>query len=230
MIKTVFITLIIGITNIFTIPMMSVTAQNNNDSEALYVVYPDYPVNTDSWNGDTTLVGHAGVLLIKNDGLTKYYEYGRYDDAQIGQVKNRTVPNVTIGSNGFATVNSLAEVLKKLSEVSGREGRIRAAYFINLNFNMMNNFAISKVNESNPSHADYNEQRTNYNITDYNCSHFAEKVITQNPKVDKPTILNPTPNNFVDEYIEEGNAEINYNPDNNTITIGEGDESDAKIQ
>lgn len=34
--------------------------------------------------------------------------------------------------------------------------------------------------------------------------------------------------NIVDEYQEEGNAVVNYNPNNNKTTIGKGDESDAK--
>ncbi|MFT3751291.1 MAG: hypothetical protein QM768_23470 [Agriterribacter sp.] len=46
--------------------------------------------------------------------------------------------------------------------------------------------------------------------------------------VDNPSIWKPTPINIVDEYIEEGNAEVNYDPKKNTTTVGEGDESDAK--
>ena len=39
---------------------------------------------------------------------------------------------------------------------------------------------------------------------------------------------NPTPVNIVDEYQEEGNAVVRYNPSNDTTTIGKGDEYDAK--
>ena len=35
---------------------------------------------------------------------------------------------------------------------------------------------------------------------------------------------------MVDEYIEEGNAEVKYNSKTETTTIGKGDESDAKVK
>jgi len=49
-----------------------------------------------------------------------------------------------------------------------------------------------------------------------------------NPKIDRPLIINPMPNNIVDEYIEEGNAEVLFSPTTGVISIGKGDESDAK--
>lgn len=53
------------------------------------------------------------------------------------------------------------------------------------------------------------------------CQHKAVSV-------DAPRIINPAPVNIVDEYQEEGNAAVKYDPNNNKTTIGKGDESDAK--
>ena len=63
---------------------------------------------------------------------------------------------------------------------------------------------------------------------DNNCGTFAEDVILQDPYVDKPWIVNTTPINIVDEYQEEGNAIVTYDPKTNKTTLGKGDESDAK--
>ncbi len=185
------------------------------NGRALLITYPDYPVNTDTFYGYTEMVGHAGVLLIKQDGLTKYYEFGRYDPAKNGKVRNQTIPNAEIGNDGKPTASSLKKILSKLSTVSGKATRIRAAYFINLNFEEMLAYAIQK--------------QPRYSITSFNCGHYAEAVILKgNLRIDKPLIINPTPNNIVDEYIEEGNAEVLFSPTTGEITIGKGDESDAK--
>ncbi len=82
------------------------------NGEALYVVYPDYPINTDSWYGYTSLVGHAGALLIAADGLMKYVEFGRYPPGVAGRVRKVPVPNVVIDGNGKATPDSLTGAVK----------------------------------------------------------------------------------------------------------------------
>ena len=141
------------------------------DDEALLITYPDYPVNTDTFYGYTEMVGHAGVLLIKQNGLTKYYEYGRYDPAKNGQVRNQTIPNAEIASDGKATPSSLKEILSTLSIKSGKGTRIRAAYFINMDFEKMLVYAIS--------------EQPKYSIVSFNCGHYAEAVILKgHPKVD----------------------------------------------
>ena len=51
------------------------------------------------------------------------------------------------------------------------------------------------------------------------------------PNMRSESNINPVcrvPNNIVDEYIEEGNAEVLFSPTTGKISIGEGDESDAK--
>lgn len=185
------------------------------NDKALLIGYPDYPVNTDTLYGNTDLVGHAGVLLIKSNGLTKYYEFGRYDPAKNGLVRNQSVPNAEFESNGKPTSSSLKKILSSLSTQSGKSGRIRAAYFINMDFDKM----LAQATATQPK----------YDIISFNCGQYAESVILKgNTCIDRPLIINPTPNNIVDEYIEEGNAEILFSPTTGELTIGEGDESDAK--
>lgn len=206
----------------------SAEVRADTSGEAMLIVYPDYPINTDTFYGYTELVGHAGVLLIDESGLTKYYEFGRYDSEQKGTVRRITIPNVEV-KDGRATKASLTKVLKSLSNKSGKSGRVRGAYFINMSFDVMKKFAEHAQNASNPSHGEYDPKRKPYAIGAYNCGHFAEQVILKgHPKVDRPTVINPTPNNFADEYIEEGNAEVIYTPGSGSLTIGVGDESDAK--
>jgi hypothetical protein len=189
---------------------MSNTVEN---SGALLITYPDYPISTDY--GYTTLAGHAGVLLVRSDGLTKYYEFGRYDPANNGLVRNQVVINAQIGTDGRTTPASLKKILSTLSTKSGKSGRIRAAYFINVDFDKM----LAKATAPQPR----------YDITNFNCGKYAESVILEgNPKIDIPFILNPLPNNIVDEYIEEGNAEVLFSPISGDISIGIGDEEDAK--
>ena len=185
------------------------------NSGALLITYPDYPVDTDTWYGYTTMVGHAGVLLIRFDGFTKYYEFGRYDEPKHGVVRNQSVPNAVIASDGRATPESLKNILSVLSTKSGKKTRIRAAYFINVDFDKM----LAQATATQPQ----------YEISGFNCGNYAESVILKgNPRIDKPLIINPIPNNIVDEYIEEGNAEVLFSPTTGDISIGQGDESDAK--
>ena len=206
----------------------SLNARGQGNAEALMIVYPDYPINTDSFYGYTDFAGHAGVLLVREDGLTKYYEFGRYDAEKRGQAIRRAISNAKI-ANGVATQESLTIILRELSNAAGKAGRIRAAYFINLNFDSMNDFAANMVRASDPNDTLFDKKRKPYEIASDNCGHFAEQVILKgHPKIDKPTVINPTPNNFVDEYIEEHNAEVLFDPKTGKVAIGKGDEEDAK--
>ena len=205
---------------------------------AILVAFPDYPVNTDSFYGYTEHVGHGGVILINRSGLTKFYDYGRYSpEGAHGRARRIVIPNVDM-KGGQPTEESLKHLMSRLSARMQQQAtgnppqRIRAAYFRTMNFGKMNAFAKNWVLKSNRSSPAFDPTRKKYSIRSFNCGHFAETVILRgNPKVDRPWMLIPTPNNFVDEYIEEGNAEITYDPSANAISIGWNDanESDAKL-
>ena len=214
--------------------------------DAILIVFPDYSINIyntpeikipfirkniKSRKINTNTVGHAGILLIDNkSGLTKYYEYGRYEtnDGTSGKVRNITVPNVKIGKDGKPTNESLNNVLKTLSGEAGKNGRIVGAYVISSEFDKMNSYAINKLNESNIGNPSYNKEREPYSIWNNNCGTFSVDVIKQDKSVDIPTIINPSPVNIVNEFLEEGNAKVLYFPQNNKTYIGKGDEADAK--
>ncbi|MEJ0105420.1 MAG: hypothetical protein WDO19_23940 [Bacteroidota bacterium] len=198
-----------------------VNAIDPDGQDAILIAYPDYKIATPV--GKIGGLGHAGVLLIDNKmGTTKYYEYGRYDKEGKGKVRLVTVSNVEIGKDGKPTVESLNKVLGQLSKKAGHKGRIRGAYIVSDQYNAMKSYADGKLAENK------DPDRKEYGLNSNNCGTFARDVIAQDADVDNPSIWNPTPKNIVDEYIEEGNAEVNYNPKKNSTTIGEGDESDAK--
>ena len=196
-----------------------VAMKDDDGRDAIYITYPQYRAN------GIPFTGHAGVLLIDNKtGITKYYEYGRYDKDNIGIVRTVTVPNVDIGKDGKPTIESLNKVMQCLSENSGAGGEIEGAYIISDKFKEMNDFAKNRMNENN------DPNRKKYSIWSNNCATFAEDVITQDKSVDRPWIVVNSPINIVDEYQEEGNARVYYNPETCKTTIGQGDENDAKIK
>ncbi len=79
-------------------------------------------------------LGHGGVVIINNDGTTRYREYGRYDAAQNGQVrglgeKNIATPPIERDAAGNITDASLTNLLKTISDNGGQGGPIEALYF-----------------------------------------------------------------------------------------------------
>ena len=213
--------------------------------EALIVTFPEYKADPEikikkdfeipftdkkisiDYKAPKVPSGHAGVLLIEPNGATRYFEYGRYitgDDVPGKARKVGLENNVTFGKDGLPTNESLNRVLGEISRKSGDGGSIKAAYIETDQVQSMLDYAYGKVKEST------DPNREPYKIGSNNCGTFSCDVVGQDPSVDQPNILIPTPNNIVDEYIEEGNREINYNPKTNSTTVGEGNEKDAKKQ
>ena len=90
--------------------------------DGIYITFPKYKAD------GYPLTGHAGVLLIDNKtGLTKYYEYGRYDSAGKGMVRHYSVPNVEM-KDGMPTAESLNNVLTTISKNSGKGQILEGAY------------------------------------------------------------------------------------------------------
>lgn len=149
------------------------------------------------------------MLLIDNKtGVTKYYEYGRYDKARIGEVRQKTISNVDINKEtGKPTVESINKVMGEISKNAGQDGRIEGAYIESDKFKEMNDYAQSKKAEKN------NLDRKEYSIMSNNCGTFVEDVVKQDPDVMKkaPTIIDPRPNSMVKEY-QDSFKPINYDP------------------
>ena len=217
--------------HLLTCLLLVIKAEPAAAGAAALVVYPDYPIDSDSSAGTTTIPGHAGVLLVSDAGGTKYFEFGRYQpEGKDGLVRLRSpIPDVTM-SNGVVQPESLKPVFKELSLKAGKSTDIRAAWFINMDYNKMLTYAENSKKASDRNSPYYDKDRKKYDLTTYNCAHFAEEVILKgNAKVDRPTILQPTPINFVDEYIEEQNGEITYSVKSGAFSFKPGDESDAKL-
>ena len=50
---------------------------------AYYVNFPSYDVQINN-DGDRAKLGHAGVLVVNEDGSKRLYEYGRYNGRVLG--------------------------------------------------------------------------------------------------------------------------------------------------
>ena len=184
-----------------------------NGKDGIYIAFPDYKISTPI--GKIGNLGHAGVLLIDNKtGVTKYYEYGRYDKEGKGVVRTFAVPNVKIGQDKKPTLESLNKTLSIISEQAGHAGRIEGAYIESDKFKEMKNYAESKIAEN------ANSKRKEYSLRNNNCGTFADDVLKQDPSVkDKaPVIIDPRPNSIVKEY-QDNFKSLNYDPKKRQVKI-----------
>ncbi len=166
--------------------------------DGIYINFPDYVISVGNMQFEN--LGHSGILLINNQtGLTKYYEYGRYDKQNIGIVRNIRVPNVVIGEDGRPEKESLDKVFGAISQIAGDGGKIEGAYVESNEFEAMNDYAQSLMAENE------NPEREPYNIINNNCSTFAEDVLKQDRNIEKkaPISLFNIPNSVVKKWQNE---------------------------
>ena len=184
-----------------------------NGKDGIYIAFPDYKISTPI--GKIGNLGHAGVLLIDNKtGVTKYYEYGRYDKEGKGIVRTFAVPDVKMGQDKKPTFESLNKTLSVISEQAGHGGRIEGAYIESDKFKEMKTYAESKIAENS------NPKRKEYSLRNNNCGTFAADVLKQDPSVkDKaPVIIDPRPNSIVKEY-QDNFKSLNYDPKKRQVKI-----------
>lgn len=144
-------------------------------------------------------LGHAGILFINGkNGVTKYYEYGRYDPPKnLGLVvKARNLPNVKV-VNGNLKHATLKKPLSFISKAFGQSGRIQGVYIeVEGKFDMMLKYAeLRKSQNSNP-------KRKPYDIMLNNCIHFV-KEITEKAGVSTPWMADPRPNSYIGEFRDD---------------------------
>jgi RHS repeat-associated protein len=98
---------------------------------ACKVMFPNYPVEYSDGKTSTWLGGHGGILIYDENGLTQYYEYGRYSPSDPrtigvrlpsneGNVRRITVPNVILDENGDATPESIEAIKNALANKAGK--------------------------------------------------------------------------------------------------------------
>jgi hypothetical protein len=160
-------------------------------------------------------LGHAGILFIRgSDGITKYYEYGRYDSANLGLVRNRPVPNLVL-SRGRYTLTDLGRVLRRVSGSAGQRGLVKGVMIAAPGrFKTMLDYAEKRRAENaNPS-------RPPYNLFLNSCLHFAKQVV-EAAGVDMPAVLDPRPLGYM-ERLEAHYPDVHYDPRLKAVTIEGG--------
>lgn len=166
--------------------------------------------------------GHAGVLFINGaSGLTRYYEYGRYEPSQVGVrptsppvpglVWQRNVPNVRL-AKGEITMDSLKAALQTISKQSGHGGRIAAAYIkVPGKFAAMDAYATKRKTDNT------NAKRDPYSITGNSCVHFMRYTV-EAAGVSMPMMIDPRPKSYIEE-IRDDHPDLDYSPGDGKLTI-----------
>ncbi len=150
-------------------------------------------------------LGHAGILFIQGtSGLTRYFEYGRYDPAAHGLTRKQAVPDVRMGRNGRPTKASLAGVLTAVSSKAGQGGRISGAY-IELDpgaFERMDGYAVSRMDQNR------NATREPYDLFSHSCLHFM-KSTAEAGGARMPPVLAPHPVGYIFQVqVQENRLEL----------------------
>ena len=138
-------------------------------------------------------LGHAGILFFNGStGVTKYYEYGRYDPAALGLVRKLSVPDVTMADDGRPTRKSLAGVLAAVSRKSGQNGKISGAY-IELDagaYVKMLGYAADRMKENGDA------DREPYALLSNSCLHFMRGTAVAGG-ARMPTVVAPQPAGYI---------------------------------
>lgn len=180
--------------------------------DAIPVAFPDYKITTPI--GKIGGLGHAGIILIDNKtGNTRYFEYGRYDKQNMGLVRTRQVPNVTMEKNGVPTSESLKKLLSAVSKVGGDGTRIEGTYIKNNSYKEMLQYATNRMNQNSES------SRDKYSLISNNCTTFCKSTLEAGGE-NTPSIIDPRPNSYINELRDTFGSPINYDPSSNRMTCG----------
>lgn len=157
-------------------------------------------------------LGHAGVFFANGaTGVTKYYEYGRYDGAGLGLVRRVPIPDAQT-AGGTISLSSLKPVFKKISQVSGQNGRLQGVYLeVQGKFQAM----LDEAERRKKLNGDANRRK--YDILNYSCIHFV-KSITEKAGVEAPWMIDPRPNSYIGEFRDDF-PDLDYKPMENKLII-----------
>ncbi len=161
---------------------------------AIEIEYKGYMVQTGTRLGRQPL-GHGGVLLINDKtGLTKYYEYGRYDAGDQGKgkrligeilagndgnVRKVDVPDVMIGKDGKPTEGSLKAVYSHLSKVAGQGKPVKGIFHAKADFDAMEIYVTKLAGD---------KDRARYNLFVNSCFDFADDVADSGRRAARNTV------------------------------------------
>jgi hypothetical protein len=183
---------------------------------AIPIVFPDYLISVDTpplkidvpdWlpgvpnvvtvsrtKQKLPYLGHAGILFFSGrTGLTKYFEYGRYDAANFGIVRRVPVPDVRL-SAGRPTAKSLATTLAAVSMHSGQSGKIAGAY-VELEpgaCDKMLAYAMLR------HRLNKDPKRQRYDLTTNSCMHFMRSVAMAGGAT-MPEVFDPRPTGYMEK-------------------------------
>ena len=145
-------------------------------------------------------------------GLTKYYEYGRYDKAEMGRTRKISIPDVVLGTDGRATRKSLEKVLAKISHKAGHGTRIQGSYIeVPGQFDNMLKYVTTRMS------ANKNSKRDAYSIWTNSCLHFMTRT-AEAGGVDMPMFVDPSPSSVAEE-IQDAFADLDYDPKKGVLKI-----------
>jgi len=169
------------------------------------------------FDGKVEDLGHAGVLFIRGGSphtkaLTKYYEYGRYDKAEMGIARKVSVSDVRLGPDGRPTEKSLKRVLAQIARKAGHRTRIQATYIeVPGKFDAMLRYATRRMSLNR------NPKRDAYSIWTNSCLHFMIETVEAGG-ASAPWFADPSPASFADE-MQESFPDLDYNPKTGILKI-----------
>lgn len=162
-------------------------------------------------------LGHAGVLFINgSNGVTKYFEYGRYGGS-LGSVRKRTIRDVSI-QRGHPTKPSLSYTLSQISVKSGQKGRILGAYIeAPGKYVAMLSYASKRFSDNN------NPGRRPYDLFSNSCNHFMKGVL-ESAGIQVPYLLDPRPVSYIEE-LRDDYPDLDYSKAAHTLTVEDAPKS-----
>jgi hypothetical protein len=109
-------------------------------------------------------------LSYDNRGHTRYYEYGRYSGSEFGEVRRQSVPDLTMGPDGQPTVESWANLRRRLNEI-GHGTEAETTCKADADAEKINEFAERRMNDRD--RAPYSWNPFNFNT----CITFARDAL-----------------------------------------------------
>jgi hypothetical protein len=158
-------------------------------------------------------LGHAAALFIQGKtGLTKYYEYGRYDPAAKGLTRRQSLPDMGVTKSGEPVWATLRRVLKAASSKGGQGGKITAAWIVVPGkFQDMLDYCERRMKENTDA------KRESYDLLFNSCNHFMKGVIEAGG-ARTPVMVDKRPVSYIHE-IRDLHPDLDYDPRGDTLAI-----------